>query len=95
MLCSFVQLYIYALFEYTKAVMSTVENVGGGICQDPPTEVTHLGLNSPPLFSLVFSGQVINALALPQWSWLQCGSCVSQTLGQQPQLPAVLTTVLV
>ena len=30
----------YLNFEYTKAVISTVENVGGGIGQGPATEVT-------------------------------------------------------
>ena len=44
----------YWKFEYTKAVISTVENVGGtGIVQDPATEVTHVGLNQPPVFSSV------------------------------------------
>ena len=33
----------YFNFEYTKAVTYTVENVGGGIGQDPATEVTNLG----------------------------------------------------
>jgi len=28
-----------------------VENVGGGIGQDPATEVTHVGLNQSPVFS--------------------------------------------
>ena len=37
----------YWNFEYTRAVISTVENVGGGIGQDPATEVTHVGLNQP------------------------------------------------
>ena len=41
----------YWNFEYTKAVISTVENVGGGIGQDPATEVTHVRLNQPPVFS--------------------------------------------
>ena len=41
----------YLNFEYTKAVISTVENVGGGIGQGPATEVTHVGLNQPPFFS--------------------------------------------
>ena len=42
----FVQLVMpYFNFEYTKAVTYTVENVGGGgIGQDPATEVTNLGL---------------------------------------------------
>ena len=48
----FVELFMpYWNFEYTKAVISTVENVGGGIGQDPATEVTHVGLNQPPFFS--------------------------------------------
>ena len=42
-------------FEYTKAVISAVENVGGGIGQDPATEVTHVGLNQPPVFSSVYT----------------------------------------
>lgn len=37
-------------FEYTKAVIYTMENVGGGIGQDSATEVAHLGLNQPPVF---------------------------------------------
>ena len=45
----------YWNFEYTRAVISTVENVGGGIGQDPATEVTHVGLNQPPVFSSVES----------------------------------------
>ena len=36
-------------FEYTIAVNYTVENVGFGSGQDPATEVTHLGLNQPPV----------------------------------------------
>ena len=36
----------YLNFEYTKAVAYALENVGGGIGQDPATEVTHLGLTS-------------------------------------------------
>ena len=46
----------YWNFEYTRAVISTVENVGGGIGQDPATEVTHVGLNQPPVFSSVSAG---------------------------------------
>ena len=41
----------YWNFEYTKAVIYTVVKVGGGTGQDPATEVTHLRLNQPPLFS--------------------------------------------
>ena len=40
----------YWNFEYTKAVIYTVVKVGGGIGQDPATEVTHLRLNQPPVF---------------------------------------------
>ena len=41
----FVQLVMpYFNFEYTKAVTYTVENVGGGIGQDPATEVINPGL---------------------------------------------------
>ena len=48
----FVELFMpYWNFEYTKAVISTVESVGGGIGQDPATKVTHVGLNQPPVFS--------------------------------------------
>ena len=36
--------------EYTKVLLSTVKNVGGGIGQDPATEVTHVGLNQPQFF---------------------------------------------
>ena len=45
-------------FEYTKAVIYTVVKVGGDTGQDPATEVTHLTLNQPPVFSsdrLVFA----------------------------------------
>jgi len=41
---------IHALFElwvHKGCNLYTVENVGGGIGQDPATEVTHLGLNEP------------------------------------------------
>ena len=38
-------------FEYTKAVIYTVVIVRGGTGQDPATEVTHLRLNQPPVFS--------------------------------------------
>ena len=41
----------YWNFEYTKAVIYTMVKVGGGIGQDPATEVTHLRLNQPPGFS--------------------------------------------
>ena len=44
----------YWNFEYTKAVIYTVVKVGGGIGQDPATEVTHLRLNQPPVFSSVY-----------------------------------------
>ena len=40
----------YWNFEYTKAVIYAVVKVGGGIGQDPATEVTHLRLNQPPVF---------------------------------------------
>ena len=43
----------YWNFEYTKAVICTVVKVGGGTGQDPATEVTHLRLNQPPVFSSV------------------------------------------
>ena len=43
----------YWNFGYTKAVIYTVVKVGGGIGQDPATEVTHLRLNQPPVFSSV------------------------------------------
>ena len=47
---------IHALIELWvhKAVVTyTVENVGGGIGQDPATEATYLGLNQPPFSSSV------------------------------------------
>ena len=43
----------YWNFEYTKVVIYTVVKVGGGIGQDPATEVTHLRLNQPPVFSSI------------------------------------------
>ena len=41
----------YWNFEYTKAVIYNVVKVGGGTGQYPATEVTHLRLNQPPVFS--------------------------------------------
>ena len=35
---------LFGTFEYTKVVIYTVENVGGGIGQDPATEVTQLSI---------------------------------------------------
>ena len=46
----------YWNFEYTKAVIYTVVKVGGGIGQDPATEVTHLRLNQPPVYTCGGSG---------------------------------------
>jgi len=43
----------YWNFEYTKAVIYTVVKVGDGTGQDPATEVTHLRLNLPPVYSSV------------------------------------------
>ena len=48
----------YWNFEYTKAVIYTVVKVGGGTGQDPATEVTHLRLNQPPVFSSVYNVRV-------------------------------------
>ena len=43
---SFVQLFMPFLnFEYTMAVTYAVEIVGGGVDQDPATDVTYLRLN--------------------------------------------------
>ena len=45
----------YWNFEYTKAVtLHSTLLVGGGVGQDPATEVTHLRLNQPPVFSSVY-----------------------------------------
>ena len=42
---------IHALFEYKGLhVTYTVENVGGGIGQDPATEVTQINLQSFPVW---------------------------------------------
>ena len=41
----------YWNYEHTKAVIYTVVKVGGGTGQDLTTEVTHLRLNQPPVFS--------------------------------------------
>ena len=38
-----------------KAVIYTVVKVGGDTGQGPATEVIHLRLNQPPVFSSVFS----------------------------------------
>ena len=38
-------------YELLEILQYTVEEVGGGIGQDPATEVTHLGLNQPAVFS--------------------------------------------
>ena len=46
--------FICTLCTQPKAVTYTVENVGGGIGQGPATEVTHPGLNQPPLLAIVF-----------------------------------------
>ena len=43
----------YWNFVYTKAVIYTVVKVGGDTDQDPATEVTHLRLNQPSVFSSV------------------------------------------
>ena len=50
----------YFNFEYTKAVTYTVENVGGGIGQDPATEVANLCLFVCFLFSDGTHYQVAN-----------------------------------
>ena len=50
----------YWNFEYTKAVIYIVVKVGGGIGQDPATEVTHLRLNQPPVFSSVLQLKLCN-----------------------------------
>ena len=39
------------LIEYTKAVIYTAVKVRVGTGQGPATEVTHLRLNQPPVFS--------------------------------------------
>ena len=42
----FMQLFMpYLNFEYTKPLTYTMQNVGGGIDQDPANEVANLGLN--------------------------------------------------
>ena len=41
------------LIEYTKAVIYIAVKVGGGAGQGPGTEVTHLRLNQPPVFSSI------------------------------------------
>ena len=58
---------------YTKAVIYTVVKVGGGIGQDPATEVTHLRLNQPPVFSSV----VLSVSSLPLSVMVRsCHACV-------------------
>ena len=49
----------YWNFEYTKAVIYTVVKVGGGTGQDPATEVTHLRLNLPPVFSSALNASMV------------------------------------
>ena len=44
------------LSELHKGYIYTVENVGGGIGHNAATEVTHLGLNEPPVLSSVLKG---------------------------------------
>ena len=56
----------YWNFENTKAVIYTVVKVGGGIGQDPATEVTHLRLNQPPVFSSVNLKYLCTALITAQ-----------------------------
>ena len=43
----------YGNFEYKKAVIYTVVKVGGGKAKVLQTEVTHLRLNQPPIFSSI------------------------------------------
>ena len=65
----------YWNFEYTKAVIYTVVKVGGGTGQDPATEVTHLRLNQPPVFSSVMSELV---MSVGQSSGTPSHACVLQ-----------------
>ena len=55
------------LIEYTKAVIYTVVKVGGGKGHGPATDVTHLRLNQPPVFSSAFSG-VCSSLLIYTWT---------------------------
>ena len=52
-------------FEYTKAVIYTVVKVGGGTGQGPVTEMAHLRLNQPPVFSSADYLFVILNLKIP------------------------------
>ena len=70
----------YWNFEYTKAVIYTVVKVGGGIGQDPATEVTHLRLNQSPVFfqcsfySYRWSAQYMPLLFNCQTTQLRCSA---------------------
>ena len=45
---------VYVILCNYSCLIGTVVKVGGGIGQDPATEVTHLRLNQPPVFSSAF-----------------------------------------
>ena len=55
----------YWNFEYTK--VASVQ-VGGSVDQGPATEVTHLRLNQPPVFS-----SEARVSGLYRWSHVTCG----------------------
>ena len=44
----------FCALNETLSTQRLLENVGGGIGQDPATKVTHLGLNLPPVFAGVY-----------------------------------------
>ena len=47
------------------AVIYTVVKVGSGMGQDPATEVTHLRLSQPPVFSSVAGQIYMDVACLP------------------------------
>ena len=71
----------YWNFEYTKAVIYTVVKVGGGTGQDPATEVTHLRLNQPPVFSSVMS-ELVMSVGQSKWNTFPC-MCSTIPVGQE------------
>ena len=56
---------IGTLSTHAMAVIYTVVKVGSGMGQDPATEVTHLRLSQPPVFSSVAGQIYMDVACLP------------------------------
>ena len=71
--------------EYTKAVIYTVVKVGGDTGQGPATEVTHIRLNQPPVFSSGALAYISHKIAA--FPVFACktggGKCLGKRLGFQ------------